>query len=208
MGRNRFGLVVLAAVALALAPATASADYFKLYGEARGGGMYGAGLSGDQKDDAFFKKSKGLGYGFVLGGRFLFADVNLKHTQYRHSGALSTWTQLNAGIAFDANLGTEAEKKANKGTYIEMGAFVGYGVGTGAQVMPPLDATEVTDKGFFIEGQFGVGKHLSKIFDVGVAVPVSWGYLFKSGAANNMSNQYQSVQVDLMLVLRANIRFI
>jgi len=193
---------------LVFAPATASAGVFKLYGEARVGGMYGDGLSGDQKDNAFFKDSKGLGYGGAVGGRFLVLDANIKHTQYRHDGALSTWTQFNGGLAFEIDTGSPEEKKAHTSMYIELGAFVGFGVGTGAQVDPPLDATEVTDKGFFLEGQFGIGKHLNKVFDIGVVVPVSWGYFFKSGAANDMSNQYQSYQIDVMLTLRANIRFI
>jgi hypothetical protein len=59
-----------------------------------------------------------------------------------------------------------------------------------------------------LEGQIGGGMHLSKIFDLGVVVPISWGYFFKSGAANDASNQYQSIQIDALLVLRANIRFI
>lgn len=206
MARNRFALLVLGAVVVA--PAAASAEVFKLYGEARGGGMYGSGLSGDQKNVAFFQKSKGLGYGAAIGGRFLILDVNIKHMQYRHSGDLSTWTQFNGGLDFAVDMGSAADKKANKGAYVEMGMFVGFGVGTGAQIDPPLDATEVTDKGFFLEGQLGFGKHLSKIFDIGVVVPVSWGYFFKSGAANDMSNQYQSIQLDALLTLRANIRFI
>ena len=59
-----------------------------------------------------------------------------------------------------------------------------------------------------LEGQVGFGKHLSKIFDIGIVVPMSWGYFFKSGAANDTSNQYQGIQIDGLLVLRANIRFI
>jgi hypothetical protein len=169
--------------------------------------MYGSGLTGDQKDSAFFKESTGAGYGGVAGGRFLILDVNIKHMQYRHD-SLSTWTQFNGGLALDVNLGSAADKKANKGAYVELGAWVGFGVGTGAQIDPPLDASEVTDKGFMLEGQIGGGMHLSKIFDLGVVVPISWGYFFKSGAANDASNQYQSIQIDALLVLRANIRFI
>ena len=45
----RLSTLVVVALALAL-PATASAEVFKLYGELHGGGMYGAGVTGDQKD--------------------------------------------------------------------------------------------------------------------------------------------------------------
>ena len=198
---------LLVAAAVALAPAAASAGVFKLYGEVQGGGMYGKGLSGDQKDDAFFKKSRGGAYGALVGARFLFLDAQIKHTQY-FSGDLTTWTQFNAGLAFGVDTGSDADKKAHKGGYIELGAYVGFGLGTGAQVDPPLDNSEITDKAFMVEGTLGIGKHLSNVFDIGVEVPVSWGYMFKNGAANDMSNQYQSLQVDALLVLRANIRFI
>lgn len=194
--------------ALLLAPAAASAEVFKLYGEARGGGMYGQGIAGDQQEESFFQGARGLGYGALVGGQFLILDGHIKHTQYRHDGALSTWTQFNGGLNFTLDMGSEEDKKAHKGGYLELGAFVGFGVGTGAQVDPPLDASEVTDKGFFLEGRLGFGKHLNKIFDIGISVPVSWGYIFKSGAANDMGNQYQSIQADVLLVLRANLRFI
>ena len=198
---------LLVASAIALSSSAASAGVFKLYGEAQGGGMVGKGLSGDQKDEAFFKKSKGGAYGALIGARFLVLDAQIKHTQY-FSGDLTTWTQFNAGLAFGIDTGSEADKKANKGGYVELGAYVGFGLGTGAQVDPPLDNSEITDKGFMVEGRIGFGKHLSNVFDVGLEVPVSWGYFFKNGAANDESNQYQSVQVDALLVLRANIKFI
>ena len=54
-----------------------------------------------------------------------------------------------------------------------MGADLWFGLGTGAQVMPPLDNAQLTDKAFLAEGRFGFGKHLSKVFDLGVVVPVS-----------------------------------
>lgn len=200
--------LVLPVLALAAIPATASADVFKLYAEARGGGMYGSGLAGDQKDAAFAQRSRGLGYGALVGGQFLIFDGHVKHTQYRHSGELTTWTQFNAGLNFALDMGTEQQKKAFKGSYFQMGAALGFGVGTGAQIDPPLDNSEVTDKGFFVEGRIGFGKHLNKVFDLGVEVPVSWAYLFKSGAANDESNQYQQIQIDALLVLRANLRFL
>jgi hypothetical protein len=201
-------LSTLFIVALVLAPTAASADVFKLYGEAKVGGMYGSGIAGDQKDASFFQTARGLGYGGLIGGQFLILDAHIKHTQYRHDSALSTWTQFNGGLNFTLDLGSEEDKKAHKGGYFEIGAFVGFGVGTGAQVMPPLDASEVTDKGFFLEGRLGFGKHINKVLDIGVTIPASWGYIFKSGAANDESNQYQSVQADVMLVARFNIRFI
>ncbi len=45
-------------LACVLCPAVASADTFKLFGEIHGGGMYGQGLSGTQKDTDFFQKTE------------------------------------------------------------------------------------------------------------------------------------------------------
>ena len=47
------------------------------------------------------------------------------------------------------------------------------------------------------------------MFDFGLAVPVSYGYFFKTGAGavvNDVSTHYRSVQLEGMLYLRANIR--
>ena len=196
--------VVLACLA---APGAASADVFKLYAEGQGGGVYGKGLSGTYQGDAFFANAKGGAAGVLIGGRFLIIDGNIKHNQFINGGETETWTQFSAGIAMEMDSGTDEEKQQYKGGYFEFGAFLGFGLGTGAQVMPPLDNSEVTDKAFMLEGKLGFGKHLGKIFDIGISVPVSWGYFFKSGGGANMTdNQYQGVQIEGLLVLRANIR--
>jgi hypothetical protein len=206
-GMRRFACLVVFAVALA--PGAASADVLKLYGEAAGGGMYGTGLSGMYKDDSFFGNAKGGAYGVLVGARLLIFDGNIKHHQFINGDGLKTWTQFTLGLGFGMDSGTEEEKKAGKGGYFDMGVGMGFGVGTGAQVDPPLDNSEVTDKGFILEAKLGFGKHLSSIFDIGISVPVSWGYMFKSGGgANETDNQYQGVQVEALLVLRANLKLI
>ncbi len=207
MGRLA-SLVVLAAIAV---PGAASADVFKLYGEVGGGGMYGKGLAGDHKDDAFSANGRGGSYGVLVGGRFLIADVHILHRQFLNGGETETWTLFNAGLNAGFDTGSDDQKKAGKGGYVEMGAFIGFGLGTGAQVDPPLDNSEVTDKGFVLTGRLGFGKHLSKFFDIGISVPVSYAYMFKSGngaTANNTENQYQQLMLEALLVLRANITFI
>lgn len=199
----------LVALAVLAVPAVATADVFKLYGEAAGGGMFGTGISGVYKDDSFFGNAKGGAYGALIGARFLVFDANIKHHQFVNGDGLRTWTQFTGGLAFGMDTGSEEEKKEGKGGYFEMGVGAAFGLGTGAQVDPPLDNSEVTDKGFLIEGKLGFGKHLSSIFDIGVSVPVSWGYLFKTGGgANNTDNQYQGIQLEALLVLRANLKLI
>ncbi|HUS32805.1 MAG TPA: hypothetical protein VMZ53_30095 [Kofleriaceae bacterium] len=206
MGRFHY-VVVLAALAV---PATASAEVFKLYGEAQGGGLFGKGIAGDHKEESAFQGGRGA-YGVAAGAQFLIFDVNIRHNQFINGDGLTTWTQFTGGFNFGFDTGTEQEKKENKGGYVGFGVGLAFGVGTGAQVDPPLDNSQVTDKGFLLEGKLNFGKHLNKVFDIGLQVPVSYGYLFKSGngaTANNTETQYQSVQIEALLVLRANIRFI
>jgi hypothetical protein len=74
--------------------------------------------------------------------------------------------------------------------------------------MPPLDNSEVTDKGFMGQAHFGLGYRFSNALSLGVRVPVQAAYLFKSGdgaAANDRGNQYVSVNAALLLGLRLNI---
>lgn len=195
-------------IVAALAP-PASADTFKLFGELHGGGMYGTGTAGDQKDSAFFAKAKGGTYGALVGAEFLFFDGWIQHHQYLSSGGLKTWTQFGLGVHFTNDLGSAEDRKAGKGGYFEFGAGLWFGLGTGAQVMPPLDNAQITDKGFIGEMRFGIGKHLDKVFDLGVVVPVGYGYFFKTGngaGANDLSTNYRGVQAEALLSLRANIR--
>jgi hypothetical protein len=206
MGRFHV-VVVLAALAV---PATASAEVFKLYGEAQGGGLYGKGIAGDHKDTSAFQGGRAA-YGLAVGGQFLIFDVNVRHNQFINGDGLTTWTQFGGGFNFGFDTGSEQEKKEFTSGYVAFGVGLAFGVGTGQQVMPPLDNSEVTDKGFLLEGKLNFGKHLNKVFDIGLQVPVSFGYLFKSGngaTANMTESQYQSVQGEVLLVLRANIRFI
>lgn len=196
-------LVIVAALA-----ANASADTFKLFGEIHGGGMYGKGTAGDQKDTAFFDKASGGAYGALVGAELLFFDAWIQHHQYFSNG-LKTWTQFGVGIHFTNDLGSAEERKAGKGSYLEFGGGMWFGLGTGAQVMPPLDNAQITDKALIGEGRIGFGKHIDKVFDFGVIVPVQYGYFLKSGngaAANDLSTHYRGFEVEALLALRANIR--
>ncbi len=208
---RRATLVTL--VLLAAAP-SAHADILVLYGNVYGGGMAGKGTGGDQKDEDFFQNAPNGAYGLSVTGRFLFFAAEISHHQYSFFGgeeenSLRTWTQFAAGLDFDIQLGSEQEKKQHKGKYINLGTMAGFGLGTGQQVEPPLDNGEVTDKGFVIGGRFGVGTHLSKLFDFGLQVPVYYGYYFKNGvAANDVNNHYQGVHASALLYLRLNIKIL
>jgi hypothetical protein len=199
----------LAIVLVASAPA--AADVLKLFGELHGGGMYGQGSAGDQKEEAFFANAPHGMYGVKVAARFLILDAQIQHHQYRGSGELATWTQFSAGLGLGIDLGDDKEKKAHKSTFAEAGVLVGAGLGTGRQVDPPLSNDEVTDKGFVVEGRFSIGKHLNKVLDFGVALTGSWGYFFKNGlddVANDVSTHYQGMQFEGVAYLRVNLKIL
>jgi hypothetical protein len=200
--------------AAVLAVATpASADVLKLFAEADGGGVYGKGTSGAQviKDSAFFAKAPHLAYGALIGAEFLFLDAWIQHHQLTDGSRIATWTQFGAGVHGTIDLGDAKQQKAHEGGFFEFGVGAWFGLGTGQQVMPPLDNAQITDKAFLVEGRVGFGTHLSSVFDFGLSVPVSWGYFFKNGdgaVANDVSTHYQGIQGEALLYLRANIRLL
>src|ERR1043165_4505456 len=130
--------VTLLLVLLAAA-APAQADVLLIYGNLYAGGQAGKGLGGDQKENDFFQNAPNGAYGASVTGRFLFFAAEISHHQYSFFGgedenSLRTWTQFSAGVDFDVHLGTELEKKAHKGKYLNFAALAGFGVGTGQQV--------------------------------------------------------------------------
>ncbi|HEU4730958.1 MAG TPA: hypothetical protein VFT22_23855 [Kofleriaceae bacterium] len=206
MGARSVIVVVLVSATAAATPA--SADTLKLFAEADGGGVYGQGTSGDLKDAAFFAKAPHVDYGVLVGAELLFLDAWIQHHQFTDGSRISTWTQFGAGVHLSFDLGDDKQQKAHEGGFFEVGLGAWFGLGTGEQVMPPLDNAQITDKAFLFEGRAGLGKHLGKVFDFGVSVPVSWGYFFKNGggaAANDVSTHYQGVQGEALLFLRANV---
>ena len=189
----------------------AHADVLVLYGDLHAGGMYGKGLSGDQQDNAFFGDAPNGVYGVSVAARLLFLGVQIQHHQYTDGSDLATWSQIIAGLDIDADLGSEAQKKARTGGFFTVGLGLGFGLGTGQQVDPPLSNDEVTDKAFLVEGRLGGGKHINKFLDVGVTVPVQWGYFLKSGmgaTANDESTHYQGIAVEALLFLRLHLKIL
>ncbi len=200
--------------ALALATASpAAADVFSLRAELHGGGAGGVGVAGGAKDNAFSTGARGATYGALVGAEILFLDAWIDHHQFTDGSLIGTWTQFMAGFDVDIELGKPPLKPGAKaGTklgrakgYVEAGLGFGFGLGTGQQVELPLDNAQITDKAFLIEARFGAGYNLNRVMAVGFTLPVSYGYMFKSGpgvVANDDGNQYQAVQGALMLNLR------
>lgn len=204
------------AFTLAGLSARADADVFKLYGELHGGGVGGAGLSGapvdgPDGDKAFFSNVPHGAYGLRVGARFLVLEAAIEHHQFTNGSRISTWTQFAAGMGVQPELGSEAAQKAHTNSFLDFGVNLGFGLGTGQQVDPPLSNDEITDKGFVVEGRLGFGKHLNKVLDLGFVVPASWGYMFKNGfdtAANDVSTHYKSFQIAGLLYLRVNLKLL
>jgi hypothetical protein len=197
-----------------LIPAVAHADLLSMRIEAHGGGAGGVGLGGASKDDAFGVNARGPAYGALVGIELLFIDAWIEHQQTVHDGALATWTQFMTGVDVELDLGTPDKVRGAKETprpkgYVEIGVGVGFGVGTGAQVALPLDNAQVTDKGFLAEGRIGAGINLGRALSLGVVIPVSAGYFFKSGAgvfANDSSTHYQALEAAALLNLRFHLK--
>jgi len=212
-GDNRAMLRAASLAVVLAAAAPASADVLKLFAEAHGGGIAGKATAGAQaiQDSAFFAKAPHLAYGGLIGAEFLFLGAWVQHHQFTDGSRIATWTQLGVGVHGTIDTGDLKQQKAHDGGYFEFGIGGWFGVGTGQQVVPPLDNAQITDKALLVEGRLGVGKHLGDVFDVGLTVPVSWGYFFKNGdgaAINDVSTHYRGLQGEALLVLRANIRLL
>jgi hypothetical protein len=192
------------AAALAAGSGSAHADVLTLYGMAEGGLASGTGISGAQKDNTFHEGAQGAAYGALVGVEFLFFDGFIEHTQYRNSDGLAgTWTQFMAGMDVNLDLGAKKDTKPGpdgkptggfSSMYGELGLAIGFGVGTGQQVNPPLDYAQVSDRGFLAQVSAGIGWRLTRVISLGLRVPVQAGYMFKKGVANDQNNQYVSAQ--------------
>ncbi|MCX5744632.1 MAG: hypothetical protein NT062_19250 [Proteobacteria bacterium] len=224
---HRCVLVAVTVAGVAGLSGSAAADPFKVFGQVEGGAMVGTGTSGIAKDSAFFGKSPHATYGAEVGAEIFFIDAYVNHHQYTDGTRLTTWTKFGLGMHFEIDFDKEppqfesnaksAEPKQDKkkpkkdGGFAEVGLGVYFGLGTGQQVDPPLDNSEITDKAVQVEGRFTLGTHLNNVLDFGVALPVSYGYFIKNGAdvvANNLDNHYRGVQAELLLFVRANLRFL
>ena len=192
---------------------TASADILQLNARVQVGAAHGLGMGGAQKDNAFHAGAKGLAYGAAVGVEFLLLDGWVEHYQYQgQDGLIGTWTQFMAGVDKRFSLGDKKGAVDGKGGYSsmygEIGAAIGFGVGTGQQVVLPLDNSQVSDKGFMAQVHLAFGYRLSKNLSLGLMIPVQGAYLFKQGngiSANDEGTHYQSMQGSALLNLRLDI---
>ncbi|MBP9085243.1 MAG: hypothetical protein KBG15_03955 [Kofleriaceae bacterium] len=190
------GLLVLASAV------EARADIFTVSAQIDGGGTFGKGIGGDQKTTAFYQTAPHGVYGLKLNAEVLFIDAWIAHHQFTNGSRLATWSEVGVGMDTELPLGGN---KNGLGGYLLLGIGATFGVGTGQQVQLPLDNGELSDKGFALVAKLGGGSRVSKLIDLGVEIPISAGYYFKSGAgavANNLSTHYQAANVQALLFLR------
>jgi hypothetical protein len=184
----------------------ADAKVLELYAQAQGGGGSGRGVAGALKDFDFFEGAGGASYGAKVGAEFLWIDGWVEHNQFTDGSVTGTWTQFMFGMDWDFPIGDEPEPGQKPKTYGNIGFAAGFGLGTGRQVDPPLSNDEITDKGFVGQVSFGAEYRMNKVMAIGVNVPISYGYMFKTCgggcSANDENNQYQSVSAMGLVVLR------
>lgn len=214
----RFTLATTVA-ALALGAGPARADVLSFYAHGSGGVATGKGIEGDRKDDAFHRGARGPTYGARVGVEIVFLDVWVEHMQFLEGGEVDgTFTTFMTGI--DVNVGVGGSKGSSRNEvgeevggysagYVELGTGLGFGFGTGQQVDPPLDNSELTDKGALVEARAGAGVHLSPSWSLGLTVPVQAGYMIKSGAgatANDLGTHYTEVSAAALVTLRLDLK--
>ena len=187
------GLFVAAALALAARPGEAA--LFELHASLRAGAQTGKGIGGAQQDADFFARARGAAFGAVVGVEILWIDVYVEHDQLTDFSEITgTWTQFMVGPHFAFPL-EEARAGETARTYADLALSVGFGVGTGQQVDPPLDNGQISDKGVMIELRLGVEHRFNRVVGVGLAFPLGWGYMFKNDVVNDVENHYQTFHV-------------
>jgi hypothetical protein len=202
----RHPLAAVLALAAALHPAAAGAALLELHASLRAGGQTGKGIGGAQKDADFFANASGGVFGAVVGLEILWIDVFIEHDQITNfSDITGTWTQFMVGPHFAFPLEESRPGKAEARTYADLALAVGFGVGTGQQIEPPLDNGEISDKGLMVELRVGVEHRFSRFVGVGLAVPFGWGYMFKNDVLNDEQNHYQTFHAMALATLNFRI---
>jgi hypothetical protein len=198
--------IALALAALVAAPAAAHASFVELHAALRAGTSTGSGLGGAQKDNDFFAGAKGAAFGAKVGVQLLFLDLSVSHDQFTNfSEVRGTWTQLTLGPRFVFPL-NEGPAGVLPTLYADLGAAVGYGIGTGQQIEPPLDDAEVSDKGVVFELHIGIEYRFAKVLGIGVTAPLAWGYLVKNDIPiTDTDGHYHSFHAMLLGTLSLHI---
>lgn len=180
-------------LALVAAPLSARAALLEVFATARVGAATGKGLGGAQKDNDFFAGAKGATYGAIVGLEVVWMDFFVEHDQFTDFKSVNgTWTQLMIGPHFPFPLNEGLPGTPAK-LYADLGAFVGFGFGTGQQIDPPLDDAQISDKGLVAELRVGLDYRANRFMSIGLSFPLGWAYLLKNDLpATETNGHYQS----------------
>jgi hypothetical protein len=202
---KKLGFCVASLILACALSGVAEAKVLEIYVQAQGGGGTGWGVSGVQKDNDFFHGAGGGAYGAKVGAEVLWIDGWIEHVQFNDGSLSGTWTQFMFGFDWDFALGDAPEPDQKPKTFGQVGIAVGYGVGTGQQVDPPLDAGQLTDQGFLGQLNLTVEHRFNAVIALGLTVPITYGYIYKrdeGAAANDESRWYGSVNAMALVYLR------
>ncbi|MFH0900968.1 MAG: hypothetical protein V2A73_10095 [Pseudomonadota bacterium] len=174
----------------------ASAKLFEIYAQAQGGSSFAGRQATADQQDGFFARASGWTAGGLVGAEVLMLDFWLEHNQYLDAGEVqATWTQLMVGADVDVPLVPRVLR-------VEFGLAIGAGAGTSAQVEPPLDKSEVTDRGLLAQAWVRLEHRFNRFVAIGAQIPLTFGYFIRSGAVNDSENRYSSAQGAVLVNLR------
>jgi hypothetical protein len=189
----------LAFVLILLASTSARADVFAIFAQANVGFSAGSSLGGDQRDSNFFERTKGFAYGAVVGAQILILRVWIDHQQYTNfSDFKGTWTQFMIGSQFGLPLEVIPFDFG-----VRLGA--GFGLGTGQQIVPPLDNGEITDKAIVGEITPSLKYKFNSVVGIGFELPIEFALVFKSDAPVTQSDKYTSFSLKGLVFLEVSL---
>jgi hypothetical protein len=181
-----FMAAAVAAAAVLAGAGAAEARLIDLRAGLRAGGIIGWGSDAATPD--FFDETRGGAMGFEIGAKLLVLDLSANFLQVINGdGRVGTLTQLLLGIEVDIPVGRGRSVYTKKKTILRPGLSGGFGFGTPGPVDPPLDNSQISDKGFVSQLKLGLEHFLTPYVGLGVEGDVGYHY-FLGGTVVSLSN--------------------
>jgi hypothetical protein len=185
----RVALPLVVLFGMVLAAPRAQARLLDLHAGGHVGGLTGWGTTDNTPD--FFDRRKGGGAGVDVGVKLLVLDLSLSFTQLFGGGTLS---QALLAVTFDIPVGSlvfqDGVEKGKSRNVIRPILSAGAAIGTPEPVNPPLDNSQISDKGFV--SYFGVGYEFFINEFMGVGAQVDYGYHYFFGGEKTMLSPTQT----------------
>jgi hypothetical protein len=186
MKRIALAAGVLAAVVLG-APA-AEARFIDLHAQANGGGIAGWGSSSTPD---FFDHTRGAALGAEVGLKLLIFDLSAGFTQvFDGSGTSGTLSQVVFAVDIDVPVGDAKLPNGQSVNIIHPSLGTGFAFGTNGPVNPPLDASQISDKGIVVPLKVGYEYFLNPFMSVGAEGMFGYHYFFIGSSLNEHSSGF------------------